>query len=247
MRTLNQAGSKSKQRNASWSRQRRDRDRKRLQFESLEERNMLTAGLSIDDVSVVEGNTAEFHVTLSEQSAQTVEVKCTTSDATATAGSDYTAKTELIVFQPGQTSKVFTVTTLDDSLAEFDETFSVSLFDNTNAEIVDGSGVGTILDNESPQLSIADAGVTEGGQLEFVVTRLGNASGTVSVDFATADDTAVATVDYNAAFGTLDFSAYQRTEIVTVYTYDDALAEHDETLTVSLSNPTASRSSTALV
>jgi hypothetical protein len=212
--------------------------RKRLQFESLEDRNMLTVGLSIDDVLVVEGNTAEFLVSLSEPSAQVVSVDCATSNGTATAGADYTAKTETLVFQPGQTSKAFTVTTLDDSIAERDETFSVVLSNNTNADIVDGTGTGTILDNEAAELSISDAQVTEGGQLVFVVTRLGNASGAASFDYATADGTAVAPDDYATSNGTRTLAAYQRTKTITVDTVDDSIAEYDETLSVNLSNAT---------
>ncbi len=70
--------------------------------------------LSINDVTVTEGNTgttnATFTVTLSAASSQQVTVGYATADGTATtAGSDYTAKSGTLTFAAGVTSQTITV------------------------------------------------------------------------------------------------------------------------------------------
>ena len=69
--------------------------------------------LSIDDVSIVEGDSgttnAVFTVSLSTASSNTVTVHYATADGTATAPSDYTATSGTLTFGPGETSKPVSV------------------------------------------------------------------------------------------------------------------------------------------
>ena len=95
---------------------------------------------------------------------------------------------------------------------ELDEIFTVTLSTAVNATLLDGQGLGTITDDDGfPSLSINDVTVTEanGGTVNAVFTvSLSNASGQpVTVDYATADGTAVAGADYTSASGTLDVHA----------------------------------------
>jgi Calx-beta domain len=62
----------------------------------------------------------------------------------------------------------------------------------------------------------------------------------VSVDYSTADGTAVAGSDYLATSGTLVFAAGQTTQTVLVRTLDDANTAPTETFTLNLSNPSPS-------
>ena len=94
------------------------------------------------------------------------------------------------------------------------------------------SGAGTAL----PVLSVADAQGTEGGTLAFAVTLTPAAQAPVTVDYATADDTAVAGEDYTAASGTLTFAAGETEKTVDVTVLGDSLDEGAETLTLVLSN-----------
>src|SRR5262249_7043847 len=73
------------------------------------------------------GGTATFTVQRLNSSDGTVTVQFATSNGTATAGSDYVATTGMLTFAPGETSKSFAVTSLDDTLVEGDETLQVSL------------------------------------------------------------------------------------------------------------------------
>lgn len=103
--------------------------------------------ISIDDVTVAEGNAgtvnATFTVSLSEASARTVTVQAATADGTATAPSDYAEASGTVVFGPGETARPFTVVVNGDTGDEPDETFAVNLSGATNATILDGEGTGT--------------------------------------------------------------------------------------------------------
>lgn len=115
--------------------------------------------LSINDVSVTEGGMANFTVSLSAASTQTVTVMASTANGSATAPGDFTARTGVVLsFSPGITSQSFAVTTVNDSLVESTESFTVNLTAPTNASLADASGVGTLLDNDQvttrPNVSI---------------------------------------------------------------------------------------------
>ncbi|MYG65107.1 MAG: hypothetical protein F4206_00040 [Gammaproteobacteria bacterium] len=87
-------------------------------------------------------------------------------------------------------------------------------------------------------LSVADAEAHEGADqaVEFRVTLGRAASNTVTVDYATADGTAVAGEDYTATRGTLSFAEGELEKTVSVPILDDALDEGSETFTLRLRN-----------
>jgi Ca2+-binding RTX toxin-like protein len=72
------------------------------------------------------------------------------------------------------------------------------------------------------------------------VTRAGGLSGTVTVQYATSDGTATAGADYTAAAGTLSFGPGETSKTFSVAILDDTLVEGDETVNLTLSNPTGS-------
>ncbi|WP_430523523.1 putative Ig domain-containing protein [Xanthomonas arboricola] len=108
--------------------------------------------LSIDDVSVNEGNsgttTATFTVSLSAASGQTVSVNYITADGTATAGSDYSARSGTLTFAPGVTAQGVAITVNGDTAVEPNETFSVGLSGASNASIARATGTGTIVNDD---------------------------------------------------------------------------------------------------
>jgi hypothetical protein len=117
-----------------------------------------TPSLSINNVSVAEGDSgtvnAVFTVTLSPASTQTVTVVAKTAagsgSAVAAVGTDYTATgPTTLTFAPGATAQTVTVAVIGDTSPEPDETFAVTLSGATNATIVDGEGVGTIVDDDA--------------------------------------------------------------------------------------------------
>ena len=110
-------------------------------------------GLSIADASVAEGNSVttymDFDMTLSASSAQQVGVVVRTIDGSANSD-DYAARFFRVTFRPGETSAFFSVSVFGDTDVEQDETFLVVLQDAENATIVDGTAVGTIVDDDPP-------------------------------------------------------------------------------------------------
>ena len=205
--------------------------------------------LSVADVMVDEGDgTAEFTVTLDVASGETVTVGYATSNGTAEAGSDYTAKSGTLTIAAGQTSKDIEVALADDSLSEENEDFTLTLSNASNAGIDVGTATATITDNEStPTLTIADAKATEGGAVSFTVTLDPASSSDVTVGYATANGTATSDsadpdgADYTApASGAeLTISASQTSGTISIATGDDAVFEVDETFTVTLASPSS--------
>ncbi|MCX2975733.1 hypothetical protein EYC87_19390, partial [Halieaceae bacterium IMCC8485] len=195
--------------------------------------------INIGDDVVVEGDTAAVTVTLSKASDQAVTVNFATADGTATvSGSDYDPATGTITFQPGQTESVVTVSTNEDNLNEPTEFLNVNLSDPTNATIGDGQGVVEIIDiYEEPTISIGDDTVTEGETASVVVSLSRAVEEAVTVDFVSADGTAIEVDgDYLGTSGTLTFAPGQTALNITVVTLDDALVESTENLLLNLSN-----------
>jgi hypothetical protein len=204
--------------------------------------------VSIDDQSITEGNagtsTLTFNVTLSHASSDTVSVDYTTSDGTATTSdADYVAASGTVTFDPGQTAQTVDVTVNGDLTHEANETFMVDLSNASNAGVADGSGQGTITnDDQVPDISVDDRSVTEGNTgtstLTFDVTLSNPSDQTVTVDYTTNDGTATtADGDYDAAANTVSFNPGQTAKTVDVRVNGDLTHESDESFTVDLSSP----------
>jgi len=196
--------------------------------------------LSINDVSVVEGNSGTtnvvFTVSLSALSGQNVSVNWATADATATiADNDYVTNSGVLTIPSGQLTGSFTVVAKGDTKLEPNETLLVNLSGAVNATVADAQGIGTLLnDDAQPALSINDLGVTERntGTTNAVFTvSLSNPSYlTVSVTCATANGTAtVADNDYASASTTLTFNPGDVTKTFSVAVNGDAKFETSET------------------
>ncbi|MCA9062149.1 MAG: hypothetical protein KDA96_03800 [Planctomycetaceae bacterium] len=212
-----------------------------------------TPTLSISDASATEGGLLQFTVSLTQPSDNTVSVTYATQSGSATTSSDFTRKSGTISFAPGETSKTITINSLQDTAFEGDETFTISLSNVSGAIIGDGTGVGTIADDDvSPRVSISDSSVTEGNlktsgkqkgkptqkSMTFTVTLSGASSQTVSLKYGTRNGTArTSDKDYVATSGTLTFAPGETTKTITVITLGDKKKEANETFTVSLSRP----------
>jgi hypothetical protein len=122
--------------------------------------------LSIADVSLAEGNSgtvnAVLTVTLSAANLQPVTVNYATADGTAAAGTDYTAATGTLTFNPGVITQSITVVVTGDTATEPNETVTVDLSSPTNATIADGQGVVTITNDDGATGLVAAYGFDEG-------------------------------------------------------------------------------------
>jgi hypothetical protein len=202
--------------------------------------------LSVGDVSASEGNagttTATFTVSLSTASGQAVTFDWATTAGSATAGTDYVAASGSRTIAAGSTTATVDITVNGDLADEPDETFGIALSNPGNATIADGSGSATITDDDAaPTLSVNDVAVVEGNAgtttATFTVTLSAASGRTVTVDWATADDSATQPADYTASFGPLTFVPGDTTETFDVSVRGDLTAELDETFRVVLTNP----------
>jgi disulfide oxidoreductase YuzD len=200
--------------------------------------------VSIGDVTVAEGNAgttnAAFAVTLSNASGFTTTVAFAAAAGTAASPSDFAANSGTLAIPPHTITATITVAVIGETTFEADEGFTVTLSNPNGATIGDGVGAGTITnDDAQPAVSIGDAAVTEGNAgtvtATFTVTLATASAFTVTVDFATADGSALAGTDYLTATGTLTFAPGQTVATVTVTVNGDIGFEADETFVVNLS------------
>lgn len=204
--------------------------------------------------SVTEGGTASITVVRSCGGActgtQNVEYELTAGSGLTT--DDFVAPFsfgggKFVTFEPGVVERDITIKTFDDGDTESAETLTITL------KGVDGDGdLGatklthtlTINDNDGPPVfsfSASNYNVNEGaGSVMVTVNRSGGAGQAVSVQYATSNGTAQAPGDYTATAGTLNFAANQTTRTFNVSIQSDALTENNETINLTLSNPSNS-------
>jgi urease beta subunit len=173
------------------------------------------------------------------------------SDITALAGSDYTDTNPTLTWANGESGdKTFTISILDDSEVEGDETFKVELssIEGANEGDIKESTV-TITDNDSS---------TEPGKLSFsstqyevneddntvtiTVQRTGGSDGEVSVEYETFTPygyEATPGEDYTKTIGTLTWADGDgSSKSFTIPILDDSEVEGDERFRVRLQDPT---------
>jgi thermitase len=202
-----------------------------------------TLRLSAASYQVAENaGAAVVTLTLSAPSARQATVNYATSNGTATAGSDYTAKSGTLTFNPGETSKTLSVSITNDTRDEPDETFTLSLSNLVNVEPgTPTAATITIADDDLPP-SVAFGGSTasvhENAGSAAITVRLSAASGyPVTVAYATGSGTATAGSDYTATSGTLTFNPGETSKTFSIPILEDTLGEANETVPLSLSAP----------
>jgi hypothetical protein len=110
--------------------------------------------VSINDVSMAEGNsgkkTMTFTVTLSNAYNNAITINYSTSNGTATAGSDYTATSGSVTFKPGIVSQSINVNIVTDKVPETNETFNVNISTTAQSvQLAKAAGIGTILNDDA--------------------------------------------------------------------------------------------------
>lgn len=196
--------------------------------------------------SVTEGADLAFTVSLTRTSSRTITVDYALSGS-ASVNIDYRddGSSSTITFMPGDNSKTITLTTLADMRDEDTESVVVMLENQlpASAAAISGtaaSAAGSIIDNNTPEFSIADAHATEGGTVRFTVEKDIVSYQTITLMWRVTADTAVAGTDYEDTpantGGMLTFSADEREQHIVVSTIQNNDADGSRTFNVSLSN-----------
>lgn len=190
-----------------------------------------------------EGTNALITVARSGGTSNSVGVFFSTANGTGTEGSDYTTNSGTLVFAPGVTHLTFNVPVSDNLLVDGNRTVNLALSNPTNGATL-GAGaraVLTILDNDSILgFSPLTYSVNENGtNVTVTVIRAGGTNGTVTVDFLTADGTALAPADYAATNGRLTFINGQTSATFSVSVVDNFTVGGNKTVLLLLTNASA--------
>jgi|GEM_PF-2567227 len=173
--------------------------------------------------------------------AAQVDVMSVDGSGTATEEVDYDARSVTVTWaaDEGGTKNV-TFDVLPDTQIEGDETFSVTLLNPVNAVIVEPStATATITDDDNAvTLDATTYSVVESaGEVTLSLTRTGSV-GAISVDYATADDSAIAGQDYTMANGTIEWADGENgPKTFTVPVLNNDTPEAARTFSVAISNP----------
>jgi protocatechuate 3,4-dioxygenase beta subunit len=221
-----------------------------------------TLQLSASTYAVAE-NTGPAVITITRTggSAGTATAKIDTSNGTATAGSDYTAISQTVTFNDGETSKTVNVPITDDLLNEPDETVNLTLSNAGGTATLSSPATAVLtITNDDPvggyiKFSAPNYNVNEGDVATITVQRVGTLTQAATVDYATTDSgdpaaqqpcaptpgntLASSRCDFTSSFGRLTWAAGDGTDkTFKVMTTQDYYVEGPETLTLTLSNLT---------
>jgi 2-C-methyl-D-erythritol 4-phosphate cytidylyltransferase len=182
-----------------------------------------------------------FTVTRSGSTAGVLSVLFSVS-GTATPGGDYVNLPGSVAIPAGAASATITVTPVNDTLVEGDETVVVTLSASAAYTVGSpGSATVTIVSDDgaaAPAVTITatTATATEAGPTagQFRVTRTGSTAAALTVSY-TVGGTATAGSDYAALPGSVTIPAGAGSATITVTPTNDTLAEADETVVVTLS------------
>jgi Calx-beta domain len=204
--------------------------------------------------------TATILVNRIGDSSGAVSVQYATSDGTAAAGTDYTARTGTLTFTSGMTTQSFTIPIIPDIANEADETVNLTLRNVQGSTTILGApsqAVLTIVNDNTPMLQFTQTNYVVSENVSFLnisVARTGDISAPATVKYATSDSTdanfkcdpstmgqqtgvASRKCDYHIAVGRLRFNAGEATKQFTLSLVDDNYIEATEALTITLSNP----------
>ena len=213
-----------------------------------------TVSFSSNAVTVAEDDgTVAVTLELTHPSANALAIPVSTADETATAGSDYTALTDMdITIAAGMTTQTVSIDITDDNTDENDERFTVNIGSSLPAGVKAGSANGqkvtvTITDDDVPELTFTEttATVVEGVSTVDVTVQLDRSPvADLIIPVVTRDVTATAGSDYTALSSTnVTFAAGTGTtavtRTVTIMITDDTVDEPDETFMVSFGDLTS--------
>ncbi|HNM24435.1 MAG TPA: Calx-beta domain-containing protein, partial [Saprospiraceae bacterium] len=202
---------------------------------------------SVNDPTVTEGNAGTtnlaFVITRSNNaSACSIDYAITGGTAT-TADNDYQplAAGTASFTAGGALTQTINVVVVGDVKVELNETVDMTLSNPVNGSILDGSGTGTIVNDDQGVITITNATVTEGDvpntvTATFTVNLSNPSDANVAVNYVTVDNTAtLANNDFQSASGTLTYTPGQTSKTVTVTVVGDCAIEANETFFLRLS------------
>ena len=184
-------------------------------------------------------------VNLSTISSKDITVNFAVTGTATGSGKDFTLANESITIKAGETSGTITITDIvDDLLDEANETVIVTLSNPINA-ILDSNNSHTYTINDNDNIPAIDFNITSSKGDEpspsiIITVDVSEISGKkISVDYQLTGTATGSGIDYTLENGTLIIDAGENTGTITIPSItDDDFAEDDETIIITLSNPT---------
>ena len=163
--------------------------------------------------------------------------------------SDYTGATpgtgKTITFAAGSSTATLTIDPTADTIVESNETVALTLATGTGYTIGTTTAViGTITNDDLlPNLNLsANQTIVEGNtnpqNVRYTVTLSRTSTQTITVQYATANGTAIAGADYTSTSGTLTFNPGVTSQVINIPILNDSLNEANETFTLNLTTAT---------
>jgi hypothetical protein len=172
-------------------------------------------------------------------SAATVDY--VTADSTARAGVDYAATSGTLTFEAGETTAAIAVPLLDRADAAESQSFTLALSNPSPGAAIGSAATHTVaVTNDRSPVTFSAATYPATGDdtsATLTVTRGGNTSLSVGVEYATADGTATDGVEYAGVSGLLQFAPGQATQTITVPLTGNVSDPDGVSFTVALSDP----------
>ncbi len=160
---------------------------------------------------------------------------------TATSGSDYVPLGSAVTFPAGTNRVELPVVPLDNPSEDPPQTIIVTLLSVPGGQVGSPpSATVTLIDNDGTlQFTAAAFTASEAaGAATITVQRTGSLDGSDTIEFATSPGTAVPGADYTPVQGTLRFAPGESLQSIALPLLDDALVETNETVLLTLRNPT---------
>ncbi|WP_242056395.1 S-layer family protein [Nostoc sp. FACHB-152] len=200
--------------------------------------------------STPESNNATITITREQGTIGAANVTLALTNGTATASGDYDNSSMTVNFADGETSKTITITIVNDNIYESNETVNLTLINPTNGAALGTQKTATltIVDNDALPgaiaFSAANYSVNEDGTPVTVVTltRTGGSDGAVSVIVTPTNGTATASSDFISNPITVNFANGETSKTVAISVINDTVYEGNETVNLTLSNPTGGAS-----
>lgn len=203
---------------------------------------------SINDPTVVEGNAGTSNLTFvitRSNNASACSVNYAITGGTATvADNDYQALAAgtASFTAGGALTQNVTVLVNGDVKVELNETVDMTLSAPVNGSILDGSGTGTITNDDAAIITITNPTVTEGDvstttTMTFTINMSNPSDANVSLNYTTMDGSAtVANNDYVPTSGSHTFTPGQLSKTVAVTVNGDCAIEAIEILSLQLTS-----------
>ena len=208
-----------------------------------------TVNLAVTPTSVTEDGTTNLVYTFTRTGSTTSALTVNYNIAGTATATDYTGAIpgtgKTITFAAGSATATLTINPTADTTIEANETVVLTLATGAGYTIGTSSTVtGNITNDDFPSINLSPngqtvvEGLTSPQNLSYTVSLSGSSPQTITVQYSTANGTALAGSDYTTTTGTLTFNPGVTSQTISIPILNDSVNEANETFTLNLTSPT---------